>query len=156
MRFEPSIYLDELMRDVLAFSGRIVVRAFDTPRDLMSLSESLIINCSGLGAKTLFGDEELIPEKGQLAVLVPQAEVTYSAAGMMPRSDGIVLGHVSQRGVWSLDVDEDKRKQVVDAAIAFFAGMRSPSSGMRATSRAATSVAPAVAPPVESFFGRES
>jgi glycine/D-amino acid oxidase-like deaminating enzyme len=156
IRFEPSIYLDALMRDVLAFGGHIVVRAFEAPRDLMSLNESLIVNCSGLGAKALFGDEELIPEKGQLAVLVPQAEVTYSVAGMMPRSDGIVLGHVSQRGVWSLDVDEDKRTQVVDAAIAFFATMRSPSPGMRAMSRAATSVAPAVAPPVESFFGRES
>jgi glycine/D-amino acid oxidase-like deaminating enzyme len=152
MRLEPSIYLDALMRDVLAFGGRIAVRAFDTPRDLMSLSESLIINCSGLGAKALFGDEELVPEKGQLAVLVPQAEVTYSVAGMMPRSDGIVLGHVNQRGVWSLDVDEERRKQVVEAAIAFFARMRSPSPLAQPTSGSA----PAVAPPVESFFGRES
>jgi D-amino-acid oxidase len=152
MRFEPSMYLDALMRDVLAFGGRIVVRSFDTPRDLMSLGESLIVNCSGLGAKALFGDEELVPDKGQLAVLIRQAEVNYSVAGMMPRSDGIVLGHVSERGVWSLDVDEDRRKQVVDTAIAFFSRMRSPSP----LAQQANSGAPVVAPPVESFFGRES
>lgn len=156
LRFEPSIYLDALMRDVIEFGGRIVVRAFDTPRDLASLSESLLVNCTGLGAKTLFGDEELVPVKGQLTVLVPQADVTYSAGGMMPRSDGIVLGHVSQRGVWSLDVDEAERKRVVDGAIAFFGRMRPP-SGFAAGTRAPFEAAPAITPPpVESFFDRQS
>jgi D-amino-acid oxidase len=126
LRFEPSIYLDMLMNDVLSFGGHIVVRAFETPRDLMSLSENVLINCTGLGAKALFGDDELVPIKGQLTVLVPQPEVTYTAIGMMPRSDGIVLGHVAQRGVWSLDVDEAERKRVVDAAIAFFSKMQAP------------------------------
>jgi hypothetical protein len=124
LRFEPSMYLDALMRDVLAFGGRITVRSFETQRDLAALSETLIVNCTGLGAKTLFGDDELIPIKGQLTVLVPQSEVNYSAGGMMPRSDGIVLGHVSLRGNSSLDVDEGERKRVVDAAIAFFGRMR--------------------------------
>lgn len=156
LRFEPSIYLDALMRDVIEFGGRIVVRAFDTPRDLASLSESLLVNCTGLGAKTLFGDEELVPVKGQLTVLVPQADVTYSAGGMMPRGDGIVLGHVSQRGVWSLDVDEAERKRVVDGAIAFFGRMRPP-SGFAAGTRAPFEAAPAITPPpVESFFDRQS
>jgi glycine/D-amino acid oxidase-like deaminating enzyme len=156
LRFEPSIYLDAVMRDVIEFGGRIVVRAFDTPRDLMSLSESLLVNCTGLGAKTLFDDEELVPVKGQLTVLVPQADVTYSAGGMMPRSDGIVLGHVSQRGVWSLDVDEGERKRVVDGAIAFFGRMRSP-SGVVAGASASSEAAPAISPPpVESFFDRQS
>jgi hypothetical protein len=76
---------------------------------------------------------------------------------MMPRSDGIVLGHVSQRGVWSLDVDEAERKRVVDGAITFFGRMHHPPSEIatRATSlpEATTSVTP---PPVESFFDRQS
>lgn len=151
MRFEPSIYLEALMRDVLTFGGRFVVRAFDTPRDLALLTEPIIVNCTGLGSQTLFGDEELIPIKGQLTVLVPQPEVNYSAAGMMPRADGIVLGHVSQRGVATLEVDEAERKRVVDRAIAFFAGMRPPT---RAVSSAA--IAPLSPPPVEAFFDRVS
>ena len=155
LRFEPSIYLDALMRDVIEFGGRIVVRSFDTPRDLMSLSESLLVNCTGLGAKALFADDELVPVKGQLTVLVPQADVTYSAGGMMPRSDGIVLGHVSQRGVWSLDVDEAERKRVVDAAIAFFGRMRPP-SGIAAQATRLPEATPVVTPPVESFFDRQS
>jgi glycine/D-amino acid oxidase-like deaminating enzyme len=151
LRFEPSIYLDALMHDVVLFGGRIVVRAFDTPRDLATLSEPVIVNCTGLGSKTLFGDEELTPIKGQLVALVPQADVTYAAAGMMPRSDGIVLGHVSQRGNWSMEVDETERKRVVDRAMTFFASMHAPSI-------AAPTVltGPISAPPLESFFDRQS
>jgi D-amino-acid oxidase len=126
LRFEPSIYLDALMHDVVSFGGHIVVRMFETPRDLTSLSENILVNCTGLGSKALFGDDELVPVKGQLTVLVPQADITYTAGGMMPRSDGIVLGHVAQRGVWSLEVDEAERKRVVDAAIALFGQMRAP------------------------------
>jgi glycine/D-amino acid oxidase-like deaminating enzyme len=124
LRFEPSIYLDALMREVIAFGGRIVVRKFDTPRDLAALAEPVLVNCTGLGSATLFDDRELVPVKGQLVVLVPQAEVTYTAAGMMPRGDGIVLGHVSQRGNASLEVDEAARDRVLNNAIAFFGAMK--------------------------------
>ncbi len=164
LRFEPSIYLEALMRDVIAFGGRIVVRRFDTPRDLMLLQENIIVNCTGLGSKTLFSDPELIPVKGQLVVLVPQPEVHYSAGGMLPRSDGIILGHVMQTGVSTLDVDEEARTRVVESAITFFKSMRMParamgselgdqgarSSGLQSDGR------PVEVPPVESFFGRES
>ena len=113
MRIEPSIYLPALMRDVVLFGGRIVVRKFETPRDLMALPEAVIVNCTGLGAYDLFGDKELVPVKGQLTVLVPQAEVDYQTSGginlpstpgigihMMPRADGIALGGTAPaRGV---------------------------------------------------------
>ena len=93
-----------------SFGGKISIRKFETPRDLLPRStRSVIVNCTGLGAKALFGDPDLVPLKGQLVVLVPQAEVTYSTNGgvrapvdagcrfihMMPRSDGIILGGTS-------------------------------------------------------------
>jgi len=152
IRFEPSIYLDALMRDVVTFGGRIAIRTFDTPRDLMSLPEQVIVNCTGLGAKKLFGDEELVPVKGQLTVLVPQPEVTYSMGGMLPRNDGIVLGHLNQRGVWSLDVDEEAQKRIVERHIVAFSAMREAMAGAPVT----RAEPPATTPSVESFFGRES
>ena len=42
----------------------------------------------------------------------------------MPRADGIVLGHVSQRGNASLEVDEAARDRVLTNAIAFFSAMK--------------------------------
>ena len=64
LAIEPSIYLDALVRDFLMFGGRIVIRKFDTPRDLMSLTEPIVVNCTGLGSFTLFDDKELVPIKG--------------------------------------------------------------------------------------------
>jgi D-amino-acid oxidase len=132
MRFEPSIYLDALMQDVVAFGGTIRIRTFETPRDVMALDESLIVNCSGLGAKALFGDPDLIPLKGQLVALIPQPEVNYATSGgvrgsqpgvfvhMMSRSDGIILGGTSERDVWTLDVNDEERKRVVEGHMTMF------------------------------------
>jgi D-amino-acid oxidase len=153
LRFEPSIYLDALMRDVLGFGGRIVIRTFDTPRDLMSLAEPLIVNCTGLGSKALFGDEELVPVKGQLTVLVPQPEVTYMVGGMLPRSDGIILnGGMQQRDAWSLEPDEAFQEGVVQGFKAIFDAMRPPVAGVPLTR-----LDPRATPPgVASYFGRDS
>src|SRR5262245_26637114 len=127
IRIEPSIYLDALVRDFLLWGGHLVIRKFETPRDLASLREPIVMNCTGLGARDLFGDRELLPLKGQLTVLVPQSDVGYHTAGgmqppvpgslgihMMPRSDGIVLGGTSQRDVWTLEPDDTERKRVVE------------------------------------------
>ncbi len=126
MRIEPSIYLEALMRDVISFGGRIIIRKFDTPRELGALSEPLIVNCTGLGAKALFGDTELVPVKGQLTVLVPQPEVTYMAGGAMPRSDGIVLGGTYEVGVSTLEVNEEAQRRIVERNAALFSAMRHP------------------------------
>lgn len=166
IRIEPSIYLEALMRDVVLFGGRIVIRKFDTPRDLMSLPEPVIVNCSGLGAKEIFGDRELIPIKGQLTVLVPQPEINYRTAGgvpdapsapggfgihMLPRSDGIILGGTQERGVATLEPNDEARKRVVEGHIQLFHAMRSPMPGAQLT----RSEAPRETPSLDSFFGPE-
>ena len=40
LRIEPSIYLDAMVKDVLLFGARIVIRGFETQRDLMSLERA--------------------------------------------------------------------------------------------------------------------
>jgi len=157
LAIEPSIYLDALVRDFVTFGGRIVIRKFDAPRDLMSLPEPVVVNCTGLGSYTLFNDKELVPVKGQLTALVPQPEVDYRAGGptasgtnatMNSRSDGIIVGNLQDPGNWSLEPDEDVRQRNVNAAIEFFAAMRAPKPGAVLT----RSEPPKVAPRLESFF----
>lgn len=130
LAIEPNIYMEMLVREFLLFGGKIVIRKFDTPRDLMSLSESIIVNCTGLGSKTLFDDQELVPIKGQLTVCIPQPEVNYRAFGrdanINPRSDGITVGNMMERGNWSLEPNQDVIKRNVEAAMKFFAAMRTP------------------------------
>ncbi|HYE86120.1 MAG TPA: FAD-dependent oxidoreductase [Vicinamibacterales bacterium] len=140
MRIEPSIYLDALMSDFLAWGGKVVIRKFSTPRDVAALTEHVIVNCTGLGAKEVFNDAELVPLKGQLVVLMPQPEINYGTTGgvrpptgppetagfvhMMPRSDGIILGGTSIRDNWTLDIEEKDRQRVVEAHIELFGAMR--------------------------------
>jgi D-amino-acid oxidase len=177
LRIEPSIYLDALMQDVASYGGRIVVRKFETPADLAALAEGVIVNCTGLGAKALFEDPELVPLKGQLIVLLPQEDVNYSTSGglrsataepgvgihMMPRSDGIILGGTSQRDVWTTDIDEKERTRVVEGHIELFKAWRGTDTA--STRRALLGVSgrdrvqvaqvdvPLVSPPpVEAFF----
>jgi hypothetical protein len=137
IRIEPNIYLDNLVRDFQLWGGHIIIRKFDSPRELAALREPIVINCTGLGAKDLFGDQELLPLKGQLTVMTPQSEVNYHTNGgvppvpgaslgihMMARNDGIILGGTSQRGIWTLEPDEAERKRVVDSHIAVFSAMK--------------------------------
>ena len=157
LAIEPTLYLDALVRDVLMFGGRIVIRKFDTPRDLMSLTEPVVVNCTGLGSLTLFDDKELVPIKGQLTALVAQPEVTYRAGGrsasggnasINPRSDGLIVGNLQERGNWSLEPDPEVIQRNVQAAIDFFSLMRPPAPGARLT----RSELPQAAPAVDSFF----
>jgi D-amino-acid oxidase len=105
MYVETGRFLRQLMRDVQLAGGRIEVRRFANPADLAALPERLLFNCTGLGARELFGDQELIPARGQLAVLLPQPEVRYAFTGaagyMFPRPDGIILGGTFERDQWS-------------------------------------------------------
>jgi hypothetical protein len=71
---------------------------------------------------------------------------------MNPRSDGIVLGNLQERGNWSLEPNEEVRQRVINSAIQFFAAMRSPAAGIRLT----RSEPPPVVPRLDSFFGLES
>lgn len=96
MYVETGRFLRELTKDIQIGGGRIVVRRFATPAAVAALPETLVFNCTGLGAGALFGDTTLYPIRGQLAILLPQPEIRYAYTGsagyMFPRSDGIVLG----------------------------------------------------------------
>lgn len=134
MRIEPSIYLDRLVSDVREAGAPIMIRSFESRSELATLAESIVVNCTGLGARDLVGDEELVPLKGQLTLLMPQEEVHYSTFGaavasaggfvhMSPRSDGIALGGTSVEGDWSLEPDPDARRRIVEAHIDLFSRM---------------------------------
>lgn len=158
LAIEPSIYLEALVQDFLTYGGRIVIRKFESPRDLAALSEPVMVNCTGLGSFSLFDDKELVPIKGQLTHVVPQPDVTYRAssrlpdggnAGINPRSDGMVIGNSQEVGIWSLEPNPEILARNLTNAARFFAGMQPPEAGVRLT----RSGPPATAPPVESFFG---
>jgi glycine/D-amino acid oxidase-like deaminating enzyme len=128
MLIEPPIYLSAMLRDVRLAGGRVVVGELAGREQVGELAEPVVINCTGLGARALFGDEELQPVKGQLTFLLPQPEVDYMVIGdglyMFPRRDGILLGGTFEHDVWSLDVNQEAFKRIMAGHRALFAGMR--------------------------------
>ena len=118
MLIEPSVYLNALLRDFYTAGGRLVVREFRSREEVMRLPETVIFNCTGLGARALFGDEKLGPVRGQLAVLLPQPEVDYCYLGgdayMFPRRDGIILGGTWGRNDWSLAPKPEQTTQIIE------------------------------------------
>jgi glycine/D-amino acid oxidase-like deaminating enzyme len=72
MLIEPSIYLSALLRDFYIAGGKVVVKEFRNRQEIARLREPVIFNCTGLGSRALFNDEELTPVRGQLEILLPQ------------------------------------------------------------------------------------
>jgi glycine/D-amino acid oxidase-like deaminating enzyme len=125
---EPPVYLTAMLDEFRINGGRIVVRELPERAAILALPEKLVFNCTGLGAKALFDDDELTPVKGQLTILLPQPEVEYAVLHgdlyMFPRSDGIVLGGTHEEGVWSLDPDLERKQQIIAGHKAFFDSFR--------------------------------
>ena len=130
MMIEPSIYLARLLRDFYTAGGKLDVREFRSREEVMRLPEPVIFNCTGLGARTLFNDEKLVPARGQLEILLPQPEVDYCYLGpgyMFPRSDGIVLGGTFERDNWSLEPSRETGDGLLNTHAALMTGLRTPS-----------------------------
>lgn len=127
MIIEPSTYLPAMMQDVRMAGGTIVVRDFDTPGALTALPEPVIVNCTGLGAQSLFGDDDLLPIKGQLSVIRPQPEIDYGVIEggtglyMFPRGDGLQLGGSAERGDASTHPDPVHSQRILSGHQRLFA-----------------------------------
>jgi D-amino-acid oxidase len=128
MIVEPPIYLPAMLTDVRIAGGKIVVRELKSLDEVQRLPERLVFNCTGLGAKALFGDEELTPIRGQLTVLLPQPEVTYATlyenTYMFSRRDGVVLGGTHEMGDWNLQPDMATKAAILAKQAQLFEGMR--------------------------------
>jgi D-amino-acid oxidase len=128
MMIEPNTYLPAMLQDFQIAGGRIEVRQIHDVAELQALPQRVTVNCTGLGAKDLFHDEELIPVKGQLTFLLPQPEIQYCTLPpdlyMFPRSDGIALGGTHEPGVWSLEPDLLAKQRIVAEHARIFRDMR--------------------------------
>ena len=120
MQIDPAVLLRRVTQDFQIAGGRFVIRNFLDRSDVLSLDESLIFNCSGLGAAQLFDDASLVPAKGQLVYFPPDPAVDYMTIGggrgllhMFPRSDVILLGGMFKLGDHSTNVEPEETARIV-------------------------------------------
>ena len=125
---EVGRYLRQMIRDVQTAGGQIAVRRFASAADIASLPERLVVNCTGLGARDLFGDTELVPARGQVAVLLPQPVVRYAFTGqaghMFPRADGIFIGGTFELGEWDATPEPATIARILASLQGLFSGFR--------------------------------
>jgi D-amino-acid oxidase len=120
---EPPIFLQRLETDLRARNVTFVSRRFTSRSDVLNgLTEKIIVNCTGLGAMTLWSDPKMTPIKGQLAMLPPQAALQYlygQNGYMFPRTDHVVIGGTFETGV----NDEVADKTVCQGLVTYMASL---------------------------------
>lgn len=98
MMFNINAYTRLLISDYLAAGGRMETVEFKSPADLLRLRQRTLVNATGYGARALFGDESVIPVRGQVARTVPQDDIRYGLfhkdVAFVPRRDGFVFQFV--------------------------------------------------------------
>jgi D-amino-acid oxidase len=113
---ETPVYLRHLVQRFKAGGGRIDL----VPGGLESLEAlyapgRLVVNCSGLGARTLAGDGALYPIRGQV-VRVANPGLTdalieefgpLAMTYIIPRSHDCILGGTAQQGDWNRTPDPE-------------------------------------------------
>ena len=120
MLIEPAMFLRRVRNDFFIAGGKIVARDFKDLDEVLSLEEATIFNCTGLGAKALFDDEEIQPAKGQLVLIPPDPAVDYLSVGggngityMFSRKGEIVLGGSFQLGDWTRNPEPDVTDRII-------------------------------------------
>ena len=128
MVFNIPSYLQKHLSDFLAFGGKVVIREFNTLEEVDALQEKCVLNCTGLGSRHLFKDENLTPIAGQLSFLIPQPDFKYRLTTddgyAIPRKDGIVLGGNALVGSWDENPDSQQTEKVVTALQQLMATLR--------------------------------
>jgi len=91
----------------------------------------LVVNCSGLGARLLGGDHEVVPVRGQVVRLAQIGLDRWVLAGegpegptyVIPRSHDIVVGGTDERGAWDRRPDPEVSGRILARATALVPGL---------------------------------
>lgn len=109
LMFNLASYQRVLMQDFEANGGRVEITEFHTPNDFQRIRERTIVNATGYGARALMSDDSLVPVRGQLTRLIPQADVTYGVGykdvSFLPRRDGFVVQVVGDSDYYGYGID---------------------------------------------------
>lgn len=100
------------LRERLAKAGGVIEAREVT--DLAAVPASVVVNCTGLGARSLVPDPAVRPVRGQLVVVENPGVTTWftavdhsSAAStyFIPQPGGLLLGGTAEEDDWSLEPD---------------------------------------------------
>lgn len=121
---ETPVHMQWLMGRFLALGGKLSRRELRYLEDILGEGDA-IVNCSGLGARDLVGDEAVYPIRGQIARVSRPPSVRrvlfdehgrHALGYVIPRRDEVIIGGTAQSGSWDLSVDPDTAKLILQKA----------------------------------------
>jgi D-amino-acid oxidase len=99
---DSSLYLDYLRRRLIKAGGKLTTGVRFAKPEEVDLAFEVVINCAGLGARTLVGDDDLEPHRGQVvlveklalsgAVVCDDPPLMYA----IPRTNDCVFGGTNE------------------------------------------------------------
>jgi D-amino-acid oxidase len=117
LMFNIADYSRQLVTDFLLNGGKIETVEFHSPGELNALPQAIVVNCPGYAARQLWGDNSIIPVRGQIGWLIPQSEVKYglyfNSLNVLSRRDGIVVqtNPVGEASGWNDDSEQPDRAE---------------------------------------------
>lgn len=117
---EMPVYMSWLMERLADLGGRIVEKTLSDLRPAYEAAD-LVVNCAGLGARALTGDDSLVAVRGQVVRVeqfgleryVLDEQALDGISYMYPRSRDVVLGGTRERGSEALTPDPEIARAIV-------------------------------------------
>lgn len=122
---ETPVFVAWLVERFRALGGRIEQREVIDLRRL-AVERGLVVNCSGLGARRLAGDDSVYPVRGQIIrVSRPPGvdRVLFDEHGhlafayVIPRRTEVILGGTAGEGDWNTAVDPATAGEIMDKCV---------------------------------------
>ncbi|MFN7984212.1 MAG: FAD-dependent oxidoreductase [Vicinamibacterales bacterium] len=109
MMFNLASYSRILMQEFEALGGKFEITEFHTPNDFQRIREKTIVHATGYGARALMKDETVVPVRGQLTRVIPQADITYGVSyhnvSFLPRRDTFVIQVTGENDYYGYGID---------------------------------------------------
>jgi D-amino-acid oxidase len=124
------VYLDYLLARYSALGGTVSVQDI---RSLASLRAPVVVNCSGIGARDLVPDPQVIPVRGQVVVVrnpgIEEFYIDHTLHGsdyvyLFPHGDVVLLGGTAEDDAWDLTARPAVAERIVRDCSAVYPALR--------------------------------
>lgn len=121
VRIEPLVYLTYLQERLKA--SRVEIEQVPLVTNLIDYlsAETVLVNCTGLGAGTLLGDDDVFPIRGQTVAVTNHGidmghiaeEHPVAISYAFPRNHEVILGGTREPGDWRTEPDAETTTRIL-------------------------------------------
>ena len=124
------VYLEYLLRRYESLGGLVSAQ---TVTSLASVPAPIVVNCTGIGARTLVPDESVVPVRGQIVVVqnpgITEFYLDHGDDGadyvyVFPHEDVVILGGTAQTGASDLAPRPEVSERILRDCAAVFPSLR--------------------------------